>query len=360
VSAEVFATLTAIAPTATLQPTATEVAIAEATIAPTNTPFPVPSSFSLEGMGLEYQTMNNCGPANLSMNITYWGWPTTQAVTGNALRSHKDDRNVMLQEMLSYAQSNTDLKGQLRYGGDMEIIKRLLSAGIPVLLERGHTDENDGWMGHYSIVTAYDDASQTVTIPDTLLGMMTMSYAELERDWWHFDGIYLVLYPEDRGSEVLALLGEDADPLQNLHNSLAKIENRIQTTQGQDLFFAYYSKGSVLVELGDYLGAAQAYDQAFIIYNQLDYGLRPWRITWYQVGPYPAYYYTGRYQDSFDLAEQTINNASFPSLPESWAWGGQSALMLGDKATAAKYFRKALEFAPGWSFATDGLAQAES
>lgn len=366
ISADVFATLTAMAPTATVQQEETndqptqQTSVATEVLEPTSTPIPVPASFALEGMGLEYQTMNNCGPANLSMNLTYWGWTTNQHITEEALKTHKDDRNVMLQEMLDFTQTDTNLKGQVRYGGDIEVVKRLLSGGFPVLLERGHTDEEDGWMGHYSIITAYDDNTQTVQIPDTLLGMMNLTYTELEHDWWHFDGIYLVVYPSEREQEVLSLLGEDADSSKNLQNTLAKVEARIQQVSGQDLFFALYSKGSVLVEMGDYLGAAQAYDQAFTVYNQLDFGLRPWRITWYQVGPYLAYYYSGRYQDVFNLADQTITNTSFPSLPETWYWGGQAALMLTDKDTAADYFRKALEFYPGWDLATQGLAQAES
>ena len=366
ISADVFATLTAMAPTATVQQEETndqptqQTSVATEVLEPTSTPIPVPASFALEGMGLEFQTMNNCGPANLSMNLTYWGWTTNQHITEEALKTHKDDRNVMLQEMLDFTQTDTNLKGQVRYGGDIEVVKRLLSGGFPVLLERGHTDEEDGWMGHYSIITAYDDNTQTVQIPDTLLGMMNLTYTELEHDWWHFDGIYLVVYPSEREQEVLSLLGEDADSSKNLQNTLAKVEARIQQVSGQDLFFALYSKGSVLVEMGDYLGAAQAYDQAFTVYNQLDFGLRPWRITWYQVGPYLAYYYSGRYQDVFNLADQTITNTSFPSLPETWYWGGQAALMLTDKDTAADYFRKALEFYPGWDLATQGLAQAES
>jgi hypothetical protein len=366
ISADVFATLTAMAPTATVQQEETndqptqQTSVATEVLEPTSTPIPVPASFALEGMGLEFQTMNNCGPANLSMNLTYWGWTTNQHITEEALKTHKDDRNVMLQEMLDFTQTDTNLKGQVRYGGDIEVVKRLLSGGFPVLLERGHTDEEDGWMGHYSIITAYDDNTQTVQIPDTLLGMMNLTYTELEHDWWHFDGIYLVVYPSEREQEVLSLLGEDADSSKNLQNTLAKVEARIQQVSGQDLFFALYSKGSILVEMGDFLGAAQAYDQAFAVYNQLDFGLRPWRITWYQVGPYLAYYYSGRYQDVFNLADQTITNTSFPSLPETWYWGGQAALMLTDKDTAADYFRKALEFYPGWDLATQGLAQAES
>jgi len=189
---------------------------------------------------------------------------------------------------------------------------------------------------------------------------MSMNYADLEKDWAHFDGIYLVVYRPEQEESVLTLLGEDADPAKNLERTLSKVEARTLQVSGQDLFFAWYSKGSVLVEMGSYVEAAQAYDQAFAVYSQLDPGLRPWRITWYQVGPYLAYYYSGRYQDSLNLAEQTIANTSFPSLPETWYWGGQSALMLGDKTTAEKYFRKALEFYPNWDLALQGLAQAES
>lgn len=368
ISADVIATLTAMAPTATQIPPTEAVAIItdeaiQPTPQPSATPLVIPASFALDGMGLEYQTMNNCGPANLSMNLTYWGWATNQHITEEGLKSHKDDRNVMLLEMLAYAEENTNLHGLVRYGGDLEMVKRLLSAGIPVLIERGHSDPDDGWMGHYSIVTAYDDSTQTVRIPDTLLGMMSMTYDELTSDWWHFDGIYLVVYPAEREQEVLSLLGSDADPVQNLQNTLAKLDSRIQSVDGQDLFFALYSKGSVLVEMGDYLNAALAYDQAFAAYNQLDFGLRPWRITWYQVGPYLAYYYSGRYEDVFNLADQTINNLNpmtVPALPETWYWGGRAALMSDDKATAAQYFRRALEFYPGWDLATQGLTEAES
>lgn len=361
----VIATLTAMAPTATeVQPTAilteTMDETPEVTPEPSPTPFPIPAAFTLEGMGLEYQTFNNCGPANLSMLVTYWGWPTNQKVTEAALKTHKDDRNVMLQEMLSLVEEKTDLKGLIRYGGDVEMVKRLLSAGFPVLIERGHTDDEDGWMGHYSIVTAYDDSKQTVTIPDTLLGMMNMTYADLEKDWAHFDGIYLVVYPENRETEVMAVLGDQADLNNNLMSTLNKLNTRIETVSGQDLFFALYSKGSILVEMGQFLEASQAYDQAFLAYSKLDPGQRPWRITWYQVGPYLAYYYSGRYQDAFNLADQTIFNTSFPSLPETWYWGGQAALQMGDKTTAVNYFKKALEFYPGWDLAAKGLAEAES
>lgn len=361
--AHVVATLTAMAPTPTTPLPATPTTLAEANEptpepTPTFTPIPVPAVYVLEGMGLEYQTFNNCGPANLAMNVTYWGWPTNQAVTEDALKTHPDDRNVMLSEMEAYVEANTNLKGLIRYGGDMDIIRQLLSGGFPVLLERGHTDPKDGWMGHYSIVTSYDDAARTVTIPDTLLGMMTMSYDDLLIDWAHFDGIYLVVYPADREQDVLPLLGAHADPVENLRLTLQQIEQRIASVSGRELFFALYSKGSILVEMQDYLAASQAYDQAFAVYGQLDPGQRPWRTLWYQVGAYPAYYYTGRYEDVVALAQQTLDNSKPPkSLPETWYWAGKGAAALGNNSQAEDYFRGALDFFPGWDLVLQELAK---
>ncbi len=360
--ASVLASLTAMAPTQT--PVAEQTPTPEgdpaqptASPEPTATPFPVPATFELDGMGLEYQSMNNCGPANLSMYVTYWGWPSTQDVTKAGLRTHEDDRNVMLSEMRDYVFEKTNLSALIRYGGTIDIVKRLVSDGFPILLERGHTDPKNGWMGHYSIVTAYDDTNQTVRIPDTLLGVMNLSYSDLMLDWAHFDGIYLVVYPPEREAEVLALLGPDADPAKNLQNTLDQVTARIPQVSGRELFFAWYSRGSVLVEMQNYIEAARAYDQAFSVYAQLTPDERPWRITWYQVGAYPAYYYTGRYQDCLNLAMQTLSNKRSPELPETWYWAGRAAAALKMTDDASSDYRKALEYHPGWALPLEGLAE---
>lgn len=360
--ASVLASLTAMAPTQTSVPEQTptpEGNSAQPTDTPLPTPTlaPVPAAFELDGMGLEYQSFNNCGPANLSMDLTYWGWPTTQDVTKAGLRTHADDRNVMLSEMRDFVVEKTDLTALVRYGGSLDIVKRLVSNGFPILLERGHTDPEDGWMGHYSIVTAYDDATQTVRIPDTLLGVMNLSYDELMLDWAHFDGIYLVVYPPEREVEVLALLGPDADPAANLQNTLDQVSARIQQVSGRELFFAWYSRGSVLIEMQNYIEAAQAYDQAFAVYAQLPTAERPWRITWYQVGAYPAYYYTGRYQDCLNLATQTLSNKRSQELPETWYWAGRAAAAMQMTDFAISNYRKALEYHPDWALPLEGLAE---
>lgn len=343
------------------EPTAEQVGTPEALIeeptvvvpTETSTPYPVPASFAISGMGLEYQTFNNCGPANVSMNLNFWNDPTNQEEMRLALRTHDDDRNVMLSEMRDYVNARPgNLKAILRYGGDMQVLKALVSGGYPVLLERGHTDPSDGWMGHYSIIHAYDDASQTVTSNDTLLGTITLSYDELMLDWRHFDGIYIVIFPTEQEADVMARLGVHADETENLRMSLEAVEARIPVEAGRELFFAWYSKGQLLVEMGEYVAAAQAFDMAFGVYAQLDMGARPWRMTWYQIGPYLAYYHSGRFQDTLSLAQQTLDNSREPkALPETYYWAGAAAAQLGQYEDAKDFFIKALEYHPGWDHA---------
>jgi tetratricopeptide (TPR) repeat protein len=127
----------------------------------------------------------------------------------------------------------------------------------------------------------------------------------------------LIIYPPDRESEVMSILGPHADETYNLQHAAEKASEEITQFQGRELFFAWFNYGTSLTNLADYYGAAKAYDQAYEIYADL--AAKPWRITWYQTGPYFAYYYTGRYQDVIDLADITLSYSSAqPSIEETW------------------------------------------
>ncbi|MGV8049302.1 MAG: C39 family peptidase [Anaerolineaceae bacterium] len=362
---DVVSSLTAMAPTvtATLEPTQTPTPLPTKqdtptptlTLTPTLTPTPIPGTVKLTGIQLELQRFNNCGPTNLAMALSYWGWEGDQFVTEDVLKPRREDRNVMPYEMLDYVQTETNLLGVLRYGGDLDMVKKFVAAGFPVLIERGYKAPKEGWMGHYGIIYAYDDEKGEVRIPDSYLGDISLKYENIQMYWNQFDGIYLVIYPPEREQEVLDILGPQADRDYNLQYALDQVTERIKLEEGRELFFAWYSQGSILVEMNDYYGAAKAFDQAWVVYDELPYDQRPWRITWYQTGPYFAYYYTGRYQDVLDLANQTLYITPEDALPETWVWRGRANVMLGNRETAIADFRRALEWHPGWWVALDEL-----
>ena len=107
--------------------------------------------------------------------------------------------------------------------------------------------------------------------------------------------------------------------------------------------------------LQEYGDATYAYDYAFgTLYPSLpEDGLRPYRMMWYQTGPYWAYFYSGRYQDVINLANTTlIETISEPVLEESFYWRALASEALGETQGAVDDLRQAVQinpnFAPGW------------
>ena len=111
------------------------------------------------------------------------------------------------------------------------------------------------------------------------------------------------------------------------------------------------------MRLQDYAGAAAAYDEAFALYPSIAEKERPWRMMWYQTGPYWAYYYTGRYQDVINLATTTLDAMSEPVLEESYYWRALARQTLGDSKGATKDLRSSLEYHPGFEPSLTQLEQ---
>lgn len=349
-------TAMAIAATPTSTPTEAATAIVSPTpsptASPTPSPTPIPQAVLLEGVVWEGQSHNNCGPANLSMALSYWGWDGDQSVTRAWLRPNDRDRNVMPYEMLEYVQAETNLTGVIRYGGDIDTIKKFVAAGLPVVIEKGYVEEvpQGGWMGHYGLITAYDDTKNEFLIQDSFtFADYVYSYSRVEKHWQAFNYVYLVIYPPDRQEDVNAILGEHVDETYNLQFAAQKALAETETQSGRELFFAWYNYGTSLMYLNDYLGSAQAYDRAYgVLQDEFD-GYNPvWRVTWYQTGPYFAYFYSGRYQDVIDLADLTLSYSFEPAIEETWVWRGRAKAALGDTAGAIADFREALKWHPGW------------
>ena len=339
----------AIAPTSTPLPGLTETP--PPTPIPSLTPTPIPASAALSGIRHEYQKFNNCAPASLSMVLSYWGWPGDQYATRAYLRPsfEIDDKNVNPFEIVNFVESYTGLDALWRVGGDLELLKRLLAAGFPVLIEKGLDPQDDAWLGHYQIISGYDDANSHFLVYDSYEGppqAYSVPYGVIAQFWRHFNFNHIVIFPPERAAEVHSILGPHSDPRMNFQVAadLALIEAGSLT--GREGFFAWFNRGANLVYLQDYAGAAQAYDTAFSVYAGLPENERPWRLLWYQDGPYAAYYYTGRHQDVINLAYTTLVNVDKPVLEETYYWRGRAKAALGDQAGAVDDLRRAYALNP--------------
>ena len=326
---------------------------------PTLTLTSIPKSISLTGVQHEYQTWNNCGPATLAMALSFWDWKGSQTVIADFTKPNPRDKNVMPYELTAYVEEKTQLQVVLRVGGEITLLKRFLAAGFPVIIEKGFEGRDfDGWMGHYVLVTGYSDSNQQFIFQDSYYGPdQVMGYEDFESYWRAFNFTYLVVYPSENKDEVMEILGPQADEELNYRYAAQKASDEIYTLNGRDQFFAWFNRGANLVSLQDFAGAALAYDEGFALYPTIPEKERPWRLMWYQTGPYWAYYYSGRYQDVIELASTTLDAMSEPVLEESYYWRALAREALGDRKGAIKDLRSALKVHPGFEPALTQLQQ---
>ncbi len=314
-----------------------------------------PPNYKLNGIQHIPQHWNNCGPATLTMALTYYGFPANQDPAANWLKPTSEDGNVSPWQMVAYV--NTQLGGTThaltRVGGDLTTIKTLLSNNFPVIIEAGYDPEPDrlGWMGHYLLMVGYDDSSQTIISYDSYLGPNKQySYDHINEFWEHFNNTYIVLYNLDREAELMTLLGTNADATQNALNALET--NRQRALANANDKFAWFNLGSNYVELADLNPAAyqpKAYEYAAAAFDKSRELNLPWRMLWYQFGPYEAYNAVGRYQDVLDLVHVQLREPGTSQyIEETFYYAGVAREGMGDLERALSNYQEAARIDPNF------------
>jgi hypothetical protein len=314
---------------------------------PTATFAPLPAQASIAPPPYEQQTPNNCGPATLSMALHIYGWEGSQADIANLIKPILQDRNVNPEELRYYVRTQAGwLNMEYRVDGNIEILKRLLAANYPVIVESVTSlDPNDAlgpdddlWAAHYVLLTGYDDNTQMFTIQDSYHGAnLMLPYEQLKKEWEPFNNLYIVIYFPKFEEEIKNLLASDWDADLNRQNALDAAESA--TTDNPTDAFAWFNLGSDLVYFDLYEEAALAYDKAREI------GL-PLRMFRYQFGPFLAYFHANRNDDLLALADYARSITEMSE--EAWLWYGFGLYRKGDYEGALKAWQKADKINPNF------------
>jgi hypothetical protein len=319
----------------------------------------LPPAYQLKGLTHIPQQWNNCGPATLQMGLTYFGYPANQDPAADWLKPTSEDGNVSPWQMVEYV--NRQLPGTtralVRVGGDLTTIKTFLANQFPIIIEEGYDPEPDklGWMGHYLLISGYDDGARTFKTQDSYQGPNRfVSYDSIEKYWGHFNNTYLVLYNIERETEVMTLLGEHADATKNALKALEL--NRQRALKNPKDAFAWFNLGTNYVLLGEY--DKKAYQYAATAYDQARSLGLPWRMLWYQFGPYIAYNAVGRYQDVIDLAHVQLKEPGTSQfIEETFYYAGLAREGLGDAKRALSNYDQAIALNSNFTPARDARAR---
>ena len=333
---------------------------------PSPTPLPLPVAYrlpDLDGTQNEVQKFNNCGPANLTIVLRFYGLDADQTDIASYLKPNPEDRNVSPWQISDYVnQQTTGLKSITRVNGTKELVKRLLVAGFPVVIEKGYqppeSPQASGWYGHYLTVFGYDDDRAEFYTLDTFLGPFAQrdvqpgytmadgspySYEYVDKYWQEFGYTFYVVYRPEQEGELFRILGSEMTDDVAMWQKAALIAQQEIEQDGENPF-AWFNLGTALTRLGEmtgdpngtyYSNGALAFDKSFSL------GL-PSRMLWYQHRPYIAYMKLGRYQDMLDLAETMLRDPGGRNVEETYLYKGHALSFLGDLNGAAAAFQQAL------------------
>jgi hypothetical protein len=302
--------------------------------APTVVLPPIPVEARLPEITHQYQTWNNCGPATLGMAMGLIGDPISQADVAREVKPDPNDKNVSPQELAGFA-VRRGVRALIRSNGTVDEVKRLIAAGVPVIGEVWFIPEPSDEMGHYVLITGYSDVSGVLEVRDSYRGPnVRLSYAEFDADWRVFNRTYIALYPAALDEVVAAILGPRLDDRTMFGEAAERALGEIESHGDA---FAWFNLGTNLTALGDYEGASSAFDQARAI------GL-PWRMLWYQFGPFEAYAELERWADVVSLTNANLANA--PNLEESHYWLAMALEAQGDHAGAQHHLERVKHFNP--------------
>jgi len=298
------------------------------------------------------------------MGLSFFDLALRQEQIASTLKPNPEDRNVSPHEIADYVNNETDLSAINRVNGDLETLKQFVANGYPVIVELGLDPPGEyrwmGWYGHYLLVVAYDDASEEFWVYDSWFGTSEVpvenadadgrqvSYGELDNYWRQFTRNYIVLFRPSQESDVERIIGLDIDDSIMRNRALTVAQYELESEP--DNAFLWFNLGMIYNELEDYERSAAAFDQAREI------GL-PWRMLWYQFGPYEAYYNVERYDDILILADVTLMDR--PYFEESYYYKGLALAALGDEREARSNLEQAAAFNPNFVPAQAALDQLE-
>jgi hypothetical protein len=296
-----------------------------------------------------YETWNNCGPASLSMALSYFGINESQQVLGEILRPYEnntgdnDDKDVTFEALAGEART-FGLLAYYRPDGNMLLLKRFLAIGLPVIAETVMTKDDD--IGHYRVVKGYDDQTSVITQDDSMQGHnVQFSAADFDYMWKKYNYEYLVLAPRAKQRLVEAILGKDLNVRTAWEQTVKMDEAALAQNPGD--VDSTFNLSVADYYVGDYRGSVNAYEK-------VQYQL-PFRTLWYQIEPIESYYMLGDYQKVFSITASILNNGN-RAFSQIYILRGEIDKKEGNIAAAKTEFENAVYYNIHLRAAQDALA----
>lgn len=282
-----------------------------------------------------FETFNNCGPASLSMALSYYGVQKTQAELGQELRPHQnpnginDDKSVTLEELANKS-SEYNLIPYHRPNGSIDMLKLLITYDLPIITRTWTKIDED--IGHYRVIKGFDDNTKQVIQDDSLQGKnLKFTYSEFDKLWQKFNYEFLVLVPKQKQEIVEQILGENKDEKASWAKAVKNSKKLLE--ENQDNIYARFNLSVAFFNTGEYQKSVDEYEK---VEDKLAF-----RTLWYQLEPVKSYFQLGNYQRVFQITDKIFSNQN-KGYSEAYLLRGYSYLKQNNKSAAKLEFEKAV------------------
>lgn len=284
-----------------------------------------------------YQTFNNCGPAALSMTLSYYGIRVSQKALGEELRPYQhpqgnnDDKSVTLTELGEKAK-DYGLVPYHRPNGTIELTEKFIAHDIPVIARTWLKVDDD--IGHYRIVKGYDRNNNELIQDDSYQNKnLKYSYETFNGLWKKFNYEYLVLVPPEKQLLAEKILGQDVDAQISWEKAAANARKQLEEDPSD--IYARFNLSVALYNSGD---NQQAIAEFEVVEDKLSF-----RTLWYQIEPILAYEALGHDDRVITITDKILNNGN-RAFSELYAMRGNIYQKQGDDKAAKVEFAKALMY----------------
>lgn len=302
---------------------------------PTKVPLPSPPESHVIAMKKHVvQSFNNCGPASLSMLLSYFDIEKSQQELGQQLRPWQnpqginDDKNVFLSELARTA-PEYNLQMYHRRDGDMEILKQLIANDIPVLVRTYlHPGED---IGHFRILRGYNDSASQLIQDDSFEGKnLTYSYDVFMDMWKPYNFEYVVFFQLGQKQLVDRIIGDEINEMVAWNNAKIRSENDLRSNP--DDIHALFNLSIALFHLQEYQASVESFEKAEQRLSA--------RTLWYQIEPIQAYLTLKNYDRVFSLTDRILRNNNL-AFSELYLIRAESYRQLGNLQLAGEELQKA-------------------
>jgi len=297
-----------------------------------------PGNFALlENPKHTYQTFNNCGPATLSMMLSWYGENVSQKELGDKMRPFQvasgdnDDKTIFTHEFVDWAKKY-GFEAIGRVNGDINLLKTFTANGVPVVVKTWlHVGED---IGHFRIVRGFDEERKVIIQDDSYEGPnKKISYYDFLSMWQPFNYAYIIVYTSEQADLVEAIIGEEMSEELAWQKSLLRAEKEARLDS--DNVYPWFNLSTSYYHLGEYKKSVEAFEKVEV--------KLPKRMLWYQIEPILAYQKLGNYNMVFAIIQNILDGGN-RAYSELYQIRGEIYLSQGENEKAREQFELALKY----------------